>query len=206
MSVEIEAKYKVSGEKEAGRIAADKELAPFVSYVGERRMSARYFDTEDMKLSGMGAALRIRYEDGVGVCCLKLSREDANAVSEREEYEGECEGLPACTSALRASGAPEEIVSLIEKDELCEICRTDFTRQIWMCRKDGLAVEMAFDRGKISSHNLNDDICELEFEKKCGEDGDFFDFIKKTEREFSLVPESRSKFSRGFDLYLRARI
>lgn len=157
-------------------------------------MRTTYYDTPDRALSARKWTLRRRLENGVSVCTLKTPAGNA-----RREYQVICETIAEGILELCKLGAPEELISLTESGVL-EVCGAAFTRFASRVELPDGAVEVALDSGELFGGENRQPLCELEVELKAGEPSVAANFALALAANYSLAPESKSKFKRAMAL------
>lgn len=167
-------------------------------------MDARYYDTADGLLAGLHAGLRLRLENGLGICCLKCGgHTDENGLHVREEYE-----CPAATIAdgllgLAQTDAPPLIPAMLQQKGVVEICRIRFTRLALLLRQldsDGellVTAELALDYGTLYGSAHSAPLCEIELEYKSGDTQAFDALADELAATFGLVAQPLSKLARA---------
>ncbi len=161
-------------------------------------MDAQYFDTPDETLAAEQIALRLRRENGAGVCCLKLrGAPAADGLHRHEEYECHAANLEDGLAALPAAGAPAALCSRLRTLPLSETCRITFSRYAITLRQDDSVAELALDRGRMSSGGRYAPLCEIELEHKEGPEAPFLALGQTLAAEFHLHPQSLSKLARA---------
>lgn len=196
--MEIEAKYALSGPSEAASILALPLIA--ACRAGEPReitMESTYYGDEAGRLRALGFTLRLRRENGTGVCCLKWkAAPDAGAVKARHELERPAETIGAGVAALIAAGAPPEFAETVRTAALRPAARLSFVRTALPLCRDGMEAELALDRGTFGSAGQMP-FCELEIEWKSGPEAVFYDLLRELEQAAALRPQPLSKLARA---------
>ena len=172
-----------------------------------RRVDSLYFDTADLRLASVGAAVRLRRIGARWVQTVKIADGDA-ALSTRGEWE-----LPArpgemswARFPLDARRAVLALLQLSRAPRLEPQFRTRFVRTRWDVRIDGAEVEVALDVGEIVAgdgrRRRRQALCELELELKTGR----AEVLPKLARRIvlprdvvglPLLPQPLSKAARG---------
>ena len=196
--MEIEAKYALSGPEEA---LAIPEL-PLVAAcrTGEPReiaMESTYYRDEAGLLPAHDLTLRLRRENGAGVCCLKWrTARDAGPVKVRHELECPAETIEAGVPALIAAGAPAEFAEAVRGAVLIPAAKVCFVRTALLLSRDGMTAELALDRGTFGSAGQVP-FAELELEWKSGPESAFHALLRELERAARLRPQPLSKLARA---------
>lgn len=164
-----------------------------------------YFDTPEQALRRQRVALRLRRVDGDGtpkwLQTLKTSGPADSALSQRGEWELAVDG-PAL-SALALQGTPWPDIDPQGRlwPALAPCFETNFERTCWLVRRrDGSAVEVAWDHGRIVAADRATALCELELELHAGPPSALFELARQLARCVPVLPLSASKAERGFAL------
>lgn len=161
------------------------------------KMDARYYDTADGLLRAQKAGLRLRLENGRGVCCLKCGGGVLGAQHTREEYECAAETVAAGLAALPAHGAPQALCQTLLARGVQEICQVRFTRRALLVRKGEMTAELALDCGTLSRDGRSSPLCEIELEHKSGDPAAFTALANALSDAFPLTPQPLSKLARA---------
>jgi len=166
---ETEIKLSPVDPPTASRVFADRLLAPYLSEAGRSDMESVYYSCPGGSLSDLGAALRLRMENGSGVCCLKI-KSGFNGQSEmRYEYE-----VPAATieeGAAKLSeiaDIPDDIASLLLAGKFIPECGCSFTRTEARYTSGSLSFALSYDIGEYYRGDVRAPLGELELELKEG--------------------------------------
>ena len=164
-----------------------------------------YFDTPEQALRRQRVALRLRRVGSNGapqwLQTLKTSGQADSALSQRGEWELAVDG-PAL-SALALQGTPWPDIDPKGRlwPTLAPCFETNFERTCWLVRRrDGSAVEVAWDRGRIVAGDRVTSLCELELELRSGPPSALFELARHLARRVPVLPLSASKAERGFAL------
>ena len=193
---EFELKFQVP----PGRAAA-VEAALRRGHTTEKRLYARYFDTEDEALARNRLVLRLRQEGDTWVQTAKgagtgYERMEHNvpAASGEEPPDVELHAAHPIAAALRgalaASAAPE----------LRPVFETDVVRLARTVESAGTEVEIAFDRGEIRAAGRSYPVLELEFELKAGSAWAVVELASQWCREHGLWLDPLTKSGAGWRL------
>ena len=161
----------------------------------ELQMETVYYDTPSGVLSARRYTLRRRLENDRSVCTLKTPAGDA-----RNEWETENAFIENAIPQLISQGAPAELQELV-KEGLFPICGAKFTRLAKTIPLTNAVAELALDHGYLFAGDRKAPLCEMELELKSGDNGCFDDYVQGLIKEFSLMEEHESKFSRALRLY-----
>ena len=160
-------------------------------------MDARYYDTQTGLLASQRAGLRLRLENGHGVCCLKCGGGVSGAAHLREEYECPADSIETGVAALPGAGAPETLCRALLESGVVEICRVRFTRRAFLLHEPKMTAELALDCGTLSRGEQTAPLCEIELELKSGDETDFLAQGDALADMFSLLPEPKTKLARA---------
>lgn len=196
--MEHEFKWNIPDVRSFDKMVESKTVAPLIQSTNVVEMEAIYYDTFDRQIAHARGGLRLRRENGEGVCCLKLSPQVKydGAYKAREEYECYAPDIRSGMLNLPSVGAPQEFCDKVLKSDLIELGRTIFTRRTYLLAFSGSKCELAFDIGKISHRGRFAPICEVELELKDGTPEDLYALAAQLEREFPLHPQPLTKLAR----------
>jgi len=191
-TVEFELKFLVpAGARPALRAALGERGARPET----RRLVARYFDTADRRLARAGMSLRLRREGRSWVQTLKAGGEAALARFEHEVLRPGADLDPAVHAGTQAG---ERMAALLADGEpLRQRYETDIRRTTRTLRTRGAVVELAFDEGRIATHDRELRVCELELELLSGSPVALFALAERWRARFGLLVDPRSKAERG---------
>ena len=162
------------------------------------RLRTTYFDSPDRALWRTGAVLRVRRVARQWVQSVKLAGSEHAGLHRHDEVETIIPGPLPVIDEL-----PGPIRALIEgrQADLVPVFNTEVRRTIIpIALDDGLAIELAIDRGRIKAADASEPICEAELEIKEGSTARLFDFAIELHRSVPLTLEHRTKAARGFAL------
>jgi len=208
MTTEIELKYLLPTTGDKNENIAESITAMLVAKNIRFEQSANqltndYFDTENLALRKMDFGLRIRTKNQQYEQTIKTAGKVVGCLHQRPEY-----NIDIVEKKLNLSLFPIQIwpentnIELLEKD-LQVIFSTDFSRQTWLIHQGESIIELALDRGDIST-KLNDttqDINELEIELVSGDEQSLFALAKQLMAVVTMTPGKLSKAARGYALY-----
>ncbi|MGE4549650.1 MAG: inorganic triphosphatase [Intestinibacillus sp.] len=163
-------------------------------------MDARYYDTADRLLASQKAGLRLRLENGRGICCLKRGGSVSGATHVREEYECPATAIEEGLAALPRAGAPQALCEMLLHTGVREICRVRFTRQALTLQTPEMTAELALDCGTLSRSGREAPLCEIELELKSGAQAAFEALGEALSVRFLLDPEPQTKLARASSL------
>lgn len=206
MNTETELKYALASHEQGEHILACDYLKDIIlpgsSTVID--MEAIYYDDIEGSLASKRIGYRVRRENDEYIATVKYSDiSGSDGLSRRYEY-----NIPVNDTVPH----PEMFQSIVEDRERAEILKsvvpvelftTSVIRTIAVVKYGDSEIEMAFDRGKITSKRVpgkHSEICELECELKSGNETDLISFGDILRNEFNLSPLDESKMSRGLSL------
>ena len=189
MGVEYELKYAATADQQA----QIRDLMP--DECQRLQMRTTYFDAVDGSLSARKIMLRLRQENDLTVCTVKIPLPDGS----RGEWECACDDVEAGARNLCKLGAPAELAELTACG-LTEVCGAVFTRWAYTVHTADAVLEIALDDGILTGGGRKQPLCEVEVELKAGSMAAADGFAADLARAFGLVPEPRSKFSRALTL------
>lgn len=198
--MEIEYKWNLPDNDLADTLASHHRIAQAVRTVRTIEMRAVYFDTKNRDVYAMRGGLRIREEDGRGVCCLKLSAKSTDACKTRREYEVDAGDIIEGLRRLPSTGAPREICERLEAGNPEPICETSFERRAYELALDDFSAELAVDIGKMSRGGKTAPIHEIELELLEGSQEAFHSYALELQDEFALEVQPLSKLARAMSL------
>ena len=85
--METEIKLSPVSAHTAGQVFGDPLLVPFLGDARRTDMESIYYTDREGALARAGAALRLRRENGDGVCCLKIKAGRQGLADVRQEFE-----------------------------------------------------------------------------------------------------------------------
>lgn len=161
----------------------------------------QYLDTRDRKLSRTGMAYRIRRTNGKAFeATIKSRGETVNGFSRRAEYTVPLEQARPVLQGFEPQ-VDQKLQTLLQEDELLPLCTVEFTRKVALLQLSAVTVvEAAVDTGTIKAGGKEALIGEIELELKKGQERELLRFTAELAQEIPLLPEERSKFSRGLAL------
>ncbi len=178
MGVELEYKFAATPEI-LEKLAGD--FGPFRTI----HMHTTYYDTPSRSFSRARCTFRLRRENDVCICTLKLPLPDGS----RAEFECPADtieaGLAQLPQAQALADGPLEVV-----------CGARFTRLA--C--DVGSAELALDSGILLGAGKEIPLCEVEAEHKQGDPTETLALAQVIMDRYGLQPEPRSKFARAIAL------
>ena len=189
MSVEFELKYCASPQIHAAlrqRFAGEEQMLS---------METVYYDTSGGDFAARRLTLRRRMENGQPVCALKTPA----AGLARGEYELAGDRIEEAALELCKLAGLSELIPAAERG-LIPICGARFTRIAKLLILPQCTAELALDTGVLTGGGREVPLCEAELELKSGSQEALCAFGEALATEFSLIPETKSKFRRALAL------
>jgi inorganic triphosphatase YgiF len=181
--------------QQAARLPWLKKLAN--GPISRSKLVSVYFDTPKFKLREHGLTLRIRK---AGRRRLQTIKSAANGkAASRNEWEEEISGdKPKLKRAKQTALAP--LASRKLKKSLRPVFETDVQRIIMPLRFRSSEVELALDRGRISTGDRHATVSEIELELKRGRRADLTRLAERLASALPLAYAARAKADRGYAL------
>jgi triphosphatase len=204
MAKEIELKLRLP-PSQARRVHAHPALRG--TSPEKYRLFNTYYDTPDFALRDRGIALRLRRKGwSLWLMTVKGGDSGAGGLAQRNEWEA-----PTQPGVFDFDIVTDgELRDFLKKNQthLQPVFTTDFVRTAWLLERSGARIELALDRGKITSGKAQGDqkvvseaLCEVELELVEGASPDaLFEVAIELACDFHLHPEIVSKAERGYAL------
>ena len=195
MATELEFKLAVPNPAMLEQILFDSQVAEVRQGDYELyNMATVYYDTPDHRLSNLRWTLRLRQENDCLVASLKTPG-DGHA---RGEWECPAYNIRDAIPVLLELGAPQELRSMLEGQELYPLCAAQFTRRVCKVSLPGDTVcELCGDIGQLAGGGKEEALCELELELNSGSADMAQAYAAELQDRFGLQEELRSKFQRA---------
>lgn len=192
MAKEIELKYSIPNIKTADEILSSSLImSALAAPIREIKMGSVYYDTEEGKLLGAKISLRRRQENDEVVYTVKTPKFSDGALSARGEWQVSADNIENALVKLKHAGAPEKLFELTQNSKLVPCAQVSFLRKTAPLKT---GAELCVDVGSFGEVPF----AELELELlPNGSVEDLLDFGARCAEEFSLKPESLSKFARA---------
>lgn len=159
-----------------------------------------YFDTEDALLMQAGIAMRIRSVGNKFIQTVKTRGSSRIGMHARGEWEWEVDNDQLDLTLLKEVPLPDVLQDMSWCNELIEVYRTDFQRQVWNIELSNTQIEVVCDNGLVTSPYGKDKICELELELKNGAESGLYDFALQLAEHIPLQVSVVSKAQKGVRL------
>jgi len=201
--MEIEAKYRVDGQRTFDDLLSLSALGPFRLAPAPNPEDQRntYFDTADSRLRAARYGLRVRDLGARRIATLKGDARVVDGVYEREEWEVAI-GDDDRPESWPPSEARERTLALLDGAPLLPILTIRTLRRHIYASRDGSDVaEISLDEGLISAGGREERLRELEIELLgTATRADLDNLVALLRGRYPLVPEERSKLARGLAL------
>ncbi|MHC1759399.1 MAG: CHAD domain-containing protein [Negativicutes bacterium] len=167
-------------------------------------LEATYYDTPSRTLWGAGYAFRIRKEETGWIATLKETGKSGGGLHQRREWNEPVLGSEASLGVFDRMSGAEKVVKLLHQDQagLAPLFKMTFTR--WSVLVHPLTgvglLELVMDKGFIHAGDTEEKLFETKIELKEGIPKDLLAFGAELSRRYPLMPEERSKYSRGMRL------
>lgn len=170
----------------------------------ERDLISIYFDTPDDVLHKAGVYLRIRESGGRHVQTIKAAKSDADLL-ERHEWEREVSGRTPNLGGAKGT-ALEPLLTDKVRASLQPIFESRIRRKLYRIEREGAEIEVAIDRGEISTRTHSCPVCEVELELQRGETKELFRLARILAEDMPLRLEVKTKAERGYELLRDGRL
>jgi len=202
MVTEIELKYFVVSNKTKENITQLLSAQQLSFSCTTKQLTNCYYDTADLNFRKHDMGLRVRGCNGQLEQTIKTAGVVIAGLHQRPEYNVEIShNYPELALFPNEIWQPDQNVGQLQA-ALVPLFLTDFTRVIWLVTlASGSVIELAYDKGNISSGGRSVEICELELELVSGDTEDLLLLAKKLFSVISVRPSSQSKAARGYRLW-----
>jgi triphosphatase len=200
---EIELKLEFA-PADSARLASHPALQAGRVSTEERDLTSIYFDTADDVLHKAGVYLRIRESGGRHVQTIKAANSDADLL-ERHEWEREVSGRTPNLDGAKGT-ALEPLLTDKVRASLQPIFETRIRRKLYRVEREGAEIEIAVDRGEISTRTHSCPVCEVELELKRGVTEELFRLARILAEDMPLRLEVKTKAERGYELLRGGRL
>lgn len=169
-----------------------------------QKLANTYFDTPTLALLARRIAVRERRVGRQTLLTVKTAGTVTGGLARRGEWEAPSEPGRFDFAALVDDAAlAGELAALA--GALAPVFTTDFTRRTWLIPHRKALIEVALDRGRITSVTTDgprsQPLLELELELKDGPTDALFSLARKLGQPARLHPVSASKAERGYALF-----
>jgi len=159
-----------------------------------------YYDTQALELHSRRIAMRFRKKGWQWLLTVKSAEPASGGLAMRSEWEA-----PAQPGVFDFSHVDNtELRAFLEQNtpDLQPVFTTDFHRILWHVPFGESLIEMAVDRGSISSKGRKTPICEIELELLYGHIDDIFGLTRQLQDTLDLRPAIASKAERGYAVFV----
>ncbi len=164
-----------------------------------RHMSTTYYDTPKYALRQKGISLRVRRVGAKNIQTVKAISPRKASPIDRSEWEREIAGeVPELRHVL---GTPlQEFSRKKLRKSLTPVFEVKVERSAYPVLSANSAIELAIDRGSISTANGAAAFCEIELELKRGASAELARLARRLASEVPASLGLKTKADRGFDL------
>lgn len=199
--METEIKLSPVSAHTAGQVFGDPLLVPFLGDARRTDMESIYYTDREGALARAGAALRLRRENGDGVCCLKIKAGRQGLADVRQEFEIPAEDVGEGAYRLsRLPDMPFEAAEALKNPSLDPVCRCDFTRTEADYRSETLEFTLSYDIGEYKKGELSAPMGELELELRRGDPLEMDAICRALMEKYALAICEVSKYARAMSL------
>jgi CHAD domain-containing protein/uncharacterized protein YjbK len=201
--MEIEAKFVIPDRETCKRLQEAEQIAGFLLSAGHsKEIHDTYLDTPGQAVRQAGYACRKREQDNKIIMTLKQLEAAAGGIHRREEFEVTLtRDLPPVQ--WPASPARDLILQLIQQEPLgvlFDLRQTRFAR-LMRSHSERLVAELSVDEVRVCVDDAERTYFELEVELlQEGTESDLEQIQRQLREQWSLQPESCSKFERAHTL------
>jgi CHAD domain-containing protein len=202
--LEVEAKFSIPDEQTYQRLLEATSLAGYsLEDPVLLLLHDRYLDTAERAILAGGYACRIRQQGDLTLATLKGLGSASGAIHRRVELEVELpEPLPP--RQWPPGAARDLALSLCDGEPLVTLLEATQTRhRRHLCDGNRVIAELNLDRVRLyQKDQTSATYLELEVELMHGGSEEALEqFVEELQTEWGLLPQSRSKFERGMDLF-----
>jgi triphosphatase len=164
-----------------------------------RQMSTTYFDTPKYALRQKGISLRVRRVGAKNIQTVKAITPRKSSPIDRSEWEKEIAGeIPELRHVL---GTPlQEFSRKKLRKNLGPVFEVKVERSAYPVLSANSAIELAIDRGSVSTTDSKTSFCEIELELKRGASSELARLARRLASEVPASLGLKTKADRGFDL------
>ena len=194
---ETELKLVVDADRLADFSAARVITANARNKGSRKHLKSLYYDTPERTLQRSGLSLRVRRSGARFVQTVKS--ECADDPLRRGEWEAAVTSMDPDV-ALAIPFIPAKLRADLAHQELEAVFAADIHRHVRIVDLPSGTVEVAFDRGVLTSGERSMPVSEIELELKGGSASAIYELALRLAEHGPVKPSIRSKSARGFDL------
>lgn len=201
MTIEIELKYLVVNDQVIDKVThfLNKQNYPFST--NEVDLVNAYFDTQNLAFRKNDFGLRVRTKNGQSEQTIKTAGQVIGGLHKRPEYNVDITDNKPNLSLFPNDIWPQGTDVTQWQNDLIVLFSTNFTRYTWLVNYQDSVIEMAFDRGNVSSSDQKISLCELELELISGNEQAIFSLAGELMAVLLMRPGTQSKAARGYQLW-----
>lgn len=199
--METEIKLSPVEPYKAALVFGDELLSPFLGDVRRSDMESVYYKDHGRMLDSFKASLRLRSENGEGICCLKISSGVCGYAKIRREYEVRAENIAAGISSLcTVEDIPQDIRDILKSSEFTAVCGCDFTRTEADYVSPTLHFILSYDIGEYRKGELSAPLGEIELELVDGSAAELSEIAEEIIKKHGLPLCEISKYQKAMSL------
>lgn len=208
MNTEIELKYLIPG-KGSGPDVTEEAITGMLTAqainfeADEKQLDNDYFDSDHLVLRSMNIRLRIRSQNGVYEQTIKTAGKVVGCMHQWPEYNVDIANNNLDLGLFPKQIWPNNINLLALQKSMKVLFTTNFHRKTWIINLKGCVIELALDRGTISTAPDKPILAidEIEIELVSGDKKELFILAEQLNNIIELQPGKLSKAARGYSLY-----
>jgi len=207
-STEIELKYLVPAKENERDTVEDSITAMLTAQAinfetDEKELGNDYFDSDNLVLRAMDIGLRIRRQNGRYEQTIKTAGKVVGCMHQRLEY-----NVDIISNNLDLLLFPEHIWSnntdvVALQQSMQVLFTTNFHRKTWLIHLNNSVIELALDRGTISTEPDKPTLAinEIEIELVSGDESVLFALAEQLKNIIKMQTGKLSKAACGYRLY-----
>ena len=197
MAKEIELKLRLATE-------STEQLAEWLDQHAvagrQSKLLNDYYDTPNLALARLRAALRIRTSEDGYEQTLKTRRASEAAVQVRNEWNWRLRDNALNHDLLRSDKVGDQWPVEADMSELEVVFSTNFRRRRWIWKHEDAEVEVVIDQGEIQANDQLQPLCETELEVVAGHAESLWGLLEQMQQQAALWLSDVSKAERGYRL------
>ncbi|HHX95310.1 MAG TPA: CYTH domain-containing protein [Clostridia bacterium] len=202
-NVETEIKFSIPDTRLVQEIISDRALLQMTLLKSWNSMpiTAIYYDTPALDLLNAGIVYRVRKEGDRFTATVKKGGNPESFLQQRQEWNFKVSSFLPDINPFLHTGVGGQMKDVIGGREMQELFSCRFHRTFGLLLLENhTRAELAVDVGEIVAGSETEPIREIELELKQGELSIMLETGSFISERYGLVPETRSKFSRGIAL------